>query len=286
MKEIYKNITDTNFKISNKGRLLYLGEKIKFNSGFTKIIEPYYIKLKPNNQGYYTHSIKNFNNNSILGNHRLSYIHRLVAIYFIENPLNLPVVNHLDGNKLNNDVTNLKWDTLSENTKHAWRTGLNVKKKFKIPFEKIQDLILSGISYDDIEKNFNLKKGYIQNRRNKEKNRKFNSDSNSRLIKNANQSFVDSINNLTKKGLNAREIEVSLNLKKYYLSEIRKLKKFKDFSFLPFNNHIKISHEKGIEIIKDRYSGMTLYDIAKKYNIHFSMVSRIKERKDFIKKTP
>ena len=52
------------------------------------------------------------------------YTHRVVAEHFIPNPNNDPVVNHIDGNKKNNEASNLEWATSSENTLHAIDNGL------------------------------------------------------------------------------------------------------------------------------------------------------------------
>ena len=52
-------------------------------------------------------------------------VHRLVAITHLPNPNNLPEVNHKDGNKLNNKVSNLEWVTRNQNIQHSFDTGLN-----------------------------------------------------------------------------------------------------------------------------------------------------------------
>lgn len=51
-------------------------------------------------------------------------VHRLMAIHFIDNPNNWPQVNHKDGNKLNNALSNLEWCTPEQNTRHACALGL------------------------------------------------------------------------------------------------------------------------------------------------------------------
>lgn len=51
-------------------------------------------------------------------------VHRLMGLAFIPNPENKPQINHKDGNKLNLKLSNLEWNTSSENTQHAYDNGL------------------------------------------------------------------------------------------------------------------------------------------------------------------
>jgi len=55
-------------------------------------------------------------------------VHRLIANAFIENPLNKPYINHINGNKEDNSISNLEWVTHQENVKHAQDTGLNLAR--------------------------------------------------------------------------------------------------------------------------------------------------------------
>jgi hypothetical protein len=55
-------------------------------------------------------------------------IHRLISEAFIENENQKPQVNHIDGNKLNNKISNLEWCTVSENQIHAYKIGLSVPR--------------------------------------------------------------------------------------------------------------------------------------------------------------
>ena len=60
----------------------------------------------------------------INGKQKRMRVHRMVALAFIDNPDNKPYVNHINGNRSDNNVENLEWVTPSENTQHAVDTGL------------------------------------------------------------------------------------------------------------------------------------------------------------------
>lgn len=103
------------------------------------------------------------------GKHRIFYIHRLIAMTFIKNPENKREVNHIDGNKINNNVKNLEWSTRKENNDHAIKTGLHDQwgeknKKAKLTANDvliIRKLILEGFSNTEIAIKFNVSRRNI-----------------------------------------------------------------------------------------------------------------------------
>lgn len=120
MNEIWKDIPgyDGLYKISNLGNI----QSIQFNhSNMTKPLKFY------DKSGYNRVTLYNKNG------HRKVLIHRIVATVFIPNPSNKPIVNHKDGNKLNNCVDNLEWVTHKENVNHAINNNLRPKINCKCP---------------------------------------------------------------------------------------------------------------------------------------------------------
>ena len=72
------------------------------------------MKLRQNKNGYMQIGLTKHNVR------KMTYVHRLIAETFIENPDNKSQINHKDGDKLNNSVENLEWVTASENLKHSY----------------------------------------------------------------------------------------------------------------------------------------------------------------------
>jgi len=103
------NETDVPFvkKINYDGTLYYIQKNGNVYNSKGKLLKPdatrKYLKVSLS-----SHNI-----------HKSFTVHRLVALAFIDNPDNKPQVNHIDENKLNNDVTNLEWVTPLENLMHS-----------------------------------------------------------------------------------------------------------------------------------------------------------------------
>lgn len=97
-----------------------------------------FLKGKIDNVGYQVYALAIGDKFSV-NNKRKSkmlYAHRLVAEYFIPNPLNLPYVHHKDGNRLNNNVNNLDWTTAAENNLYK----INKGNRSTTPKYKLVDL--------------------------------------------------------------------------------------------------------------------------------------------------
>lgn len=140
------------------------GEVISIKNNYYRIL-----RKRINMRGYY---YVNLCNN---GKYKSVSIHRIVGKYFVNNPNNYNVLNHIDGNKLNNNFNNLEWCTTSHNTKEAVRIGLlNIKKgkdsnlySGKIDIDianKIREIRnKENLSYSKIAKMFDLSKNTIIN---------------------------------------------------------------------------------------------------------------------------
>lgn len=151
MKEIWKNISNYNdkYQISNYGRIKSVDSVYMIPNQYKKMHKHIYrgkiLKTSIDNNGYANIRLRKN------GKTKCFLIHRLVAKAFIPNPNNYPVINHINGNKLDNKVENLEWCTQSHNVKEAYKLGLqktshNVFQKGHIPHNitKINQYDLQG----------------------------------------------------------------------------------------------------------------------------------------------
>lgn len=155
MKEEWRPITcySNGYEVSNLCRVRSLQ---KINRKYTCIIKNIHGK------GGYLSATLSFKNKP-----KTFYIHRLVALHFIPNPLNKPDVNHKDYNRWNNVVENLEWATTKENVRYsseqkrmsgrvgekAWNSIIKEKDILVIRSSKLTQLELSkeyGVSRECI----------------------------------------------------------------------------------------------------------------------------------------
>lgn len=150
------------YEINEFGDVLSLPKKLSRGSG-SEDRGLLLLKQSVNSFGYkYVVLVKN-------GKKSHSTIHRLLSITFKPNPENLPCVNHIDGVKANNNLSNLEWCTHKENNDHAIRTGLakratgeSARSKLKsgdIPV--IRKMFGQGYSFGTIGNHFSVSHGTI-----------------------------------------------------------------------------------------------------------------------------
>lgn len=115
MDEIWKDIKDYEglYQVSNLGRVRSLDKIVIRTDGKNRHQKGKILKLQISKYGY--NVITLWNNNVS----KQFKVHRLVAMAFIPNPNNLPQVNHIDEDKLNNKIDNLEWCTALENNRHS-----------------------------------------------------------------------------------------------------------------------------------------------------------------------
>jgi hypothetical protein len=139
-KEIpFEIINKNNYYVSNKGRF-------KNNKGLIKNDYKY-------NTGYKRIHINNKN----------YLLHRLIALTFLENPENKEFVNHIDGNKLNNQLTNLEWVTCLENNMHKIQIGLSNSTQKVIQYDKNMNKLNEFNSIIDASRFLNISASCVSN---------------------------------------------------------------------------------------------------------------------------
>lgn len=167
--EIWKDIPDFEglYQVSNLGNVKTLERTTKNKQG-TCLRKEKLLNLNISNRGYVNVKLYNTSKNI----KKTIFVHKLVGLCFLNNANQYKEINHIDGNKLNNNINNLEWCSRSHNVKEAYRLNLrkettykgegNITSKLKdVDVLKIRDLYNKGISMIKISEMYKVVPGTI-----------------------------------------------------------------------------------------------------------------------------
>ena len=144
--EVWRDVAGYNnrYRVSNKGRV-YSIKKAKI------------LKQNLGKRGYFTVSL--YQN----GKRKETTVHRMVATAFIDNPQNLPFINHKDECKTNNNVENLEWCTCEYNNKYGTALERATKSRYKAVKQYTRDgnLVRKWDSLKEASETLNINIGNI-----------------------------------------------------------------------------------------------------------------------------
>lgn len=170
MEEIWKDIDGYEgfYQVSNLGRVRSLDRLVTGcgRKGLQKA-KGQIMKLQARKAGHLDVLLKKN------GVEERCWVHRLVANAFIPNPTSLPIVNHIDSNPKNNEISNLEWCTQKHNVNHCVKEGrFNPRTGETSPFNKLKTeeviemrerFASSKVTYRQLAKDYKVCEGHVKN---------------------------------------------------------------------------------------------------------------------------
>ena len=150
------------YQVNEEGKVKSVERWISNGSPNGMIKKEQILKTQQNKNGYLQVTLCK------QGKKKCVYVHRLVAEAFLDNPNNLETVNHKNGNKLDNNVSNLEFSSYQENNQHAYDTGLHNKNenhyKARLTIEQVKEIKENGKydTYEAIGKKYGVSKATIR----------------------------------------------------------------------------------------------------------------------------
>lgn len=267
----YRDVVKNRYKIYENGDI--------YDTKLSKFLIPY-----TNEDGYLSIGLMSKRNG--VKKSRPYTIHRLVAYHFLDNPMNYPVVNHKDGNKLNPNYTNLEWCTFGFNNIHAIKSGLrpigenaSISTLTNAQVHEICQMIQDGLKNIEISNKMKIPYNTIQNIKNRTSWIHISKDYVFETKKRIDENTVRKICEYLELGFKPKDISYMLNIPKPTILNIRNKQTWIDISFeYEFNYERHLTESLVHEICKELENNMSIKNISKKYNIPIHKIYKIRAK--------